>query len=344
MSDFEKIIQETIKEHFEDDIELCKTISECHFIDKIIRPRTTSKTIGYFEAINTLYVLLDDYINVKNSGGISSKEITKKVKLRPFSKLAQNQSLTRRLYNKENPNLSPIVSKTKGIYKINESLMAVVIDNKSYDIAKLCKDIINKYINYKQSTLQELIQECNKHLNKSNKEAFDFLLDLLTNADAQKFEIISYCILKHYYIDKTCNIEIDGQKQSSKLHLHKMGRTNANDGGIDFLLKPIGTIFQVTKIESFNKLFQDIKKFNNLPITFVIQTNKDETSLKECIQQEALKNNYSKKEVENNLSLIEKIINTKELETYLKTIIYKGSKNEILKSIINQIEYEYYLQ
>lgn len=39
------------------------------------------------------------------------------------------------------------------------------------------------------------------------------------------------------------------------LRLYKTGRTNANDGGIDFVLKPVGRFFQVTEVGRYDKYF-----------------------------------------------------------------------------------------
>lgn len=50
-----------------------------------------------------------------------------------------------------------------------------------------------------------------------------------------------------------------------------MEGTNANDGGIDYIMKPLGRVFQVTEVLDFNKYFLDIDKLIHYPITFVIK-------------------------------------------------------------------------
>ena len=45
------------------------------------------------------------------------------------------------------------------------------------------------------------------------------------------------------------------------LVLYKTGRTNANDGGIDFVMKPLGRFFQVTETIDAGKYFLDIDFF-----------------------------------------------------------------------------------
>lgn len=72
---------------------------------------------------------------------------------------------------------------------------------------------------------------------------------------------MSYSILKFYYHDQTVyfGFDLDGL-QEENLHLYKTGRTNANDGGIDFVMRPLGRFFQVTETLNVNKYFLDIDK------------------------------------------------------------------------------------
>lgn len=41
------------------------------------------------------------------------------------------------------------------------------------------------------------------------------------------------------------------------VQLFRTGRTDANDGGIDFVMKPVGRVFQVTETLDFKKYFLD---------------------------------------------------------------------------------------
>lgn len=106
---------------------------------------------------------------------------------------------------------------------------------------------------------------------KTKKETINNLLT--ENAEARIFEIISYAILKNHY--KNVKIYIGYNKNSLQeefLHLYKTGRTNANDGGIDFVMRPIGRFFQVTEVNNYDKYLLDIDKVMHFPITFVIKT------------------------------------------------------------------------
>ena len=106
----------------------------------------------------------------------------------------------------------------------------------------------------------------------------EFVLGLLApNVDARIFEIVSFAILKYFYFDQTVffGFEIDDIEEEN-LKLYKTGRTNANDGGIDFVMKPLGRFFQVTETTDVKKYFLDIDKLEKFPVTFVVKS--DETS------------------------------------------------------------------
>ena len=47
------------------------------------------------------------------------------------------------------------------------------------------------------------------------------------------------------------------------MELYKTGRVGANDGGIDFVLRPHGRFFQATEVLDFGKYFLDIDKISN---------------------------------------------------------------------------------
>jgi len=57
-----------------------------------------------------------------------------------------------------------------------------------------------------------------------------------------------------------------------KWELFKLGRVNANDGGIDYLLLPVGRVFQATETLDLKKFYLDIERVGSYPITFVIKS------------------------------------------------------------------------
>src|SRR5690606_24939062 len=94
-----------------------------------------------------------------------------------------------------------------------------------------------------------------------------------SNADARLFEVASYVLLAEFYREQTVWIGKDSNSiEERPMLLFKTGRTNANDGGIDFVLRPGGRFFQVTETLDFGKYFLDLEKVNRFPITFVVKT------------------------------------------------------------------------
>ncbi|MGB3508834.1 MAG: hypothetical protein WBA93_06250 [Microcoleaceae cyanobacterium] len=80
--------------------------------------------------------------------------------------------------------------------------------------------------------------------------------------------------MKYYYQEQTVFFCFGIEDiQQENLKLYKTGRTNANDGGIDFdfVMKPLVRFFQVTETTDFKKYFLDIDKIEKYPITFVIK-------------------------------------------------------------------------
>ena len=88
--------------------------------------------------------------------------------------------------------------------------------------------------------------------------------------DARVFEIVSYAILKEHYGAQSVfwGWELESIHEEG-LVLYKTGRTNANDGGIDFVMRPLGRFFQVTETVDVRKYFLDIDKVQRFPLTFV---------------------------------------------------------------------------
>ena len=119
------------------------------------------------------------------------------------------------------------------------------------------------------SVLQKMAQLTNYEEKK--KEITSLLNE---DAEARIFEIISYAILKNHYKNTKVyfGYSLDAIKEEY-LHLYKTGRTNANDGGIDFVMRPLGRFFQVTEVNTYDKYLLDIDKVMHFPITYVIKTS-----------------------------------------------------------------------
>lgn len=139
------------------------------------------------------------------------------------------------------------------------------------------------------------------------------------NDDARLFEIVSFSILKYYYHDKHIfwgYVETELKKDS--LVLYKTCRTNANDGGIDFVMKPLGVFFQVTETLDSKKYFLDIDKIQKFQITFVIKSMDSDATIRNNIEKNARASCIIKSIVDRYMACIEEIINIPELEKRLR--------------------------
>ena len=125
------------------------------------------------------------------------------------------------------------------------------------------------------------------------------------------------------------------------LHLYKTGRTNANDGGIDFVMKPLGRFFQVTETLDFKKYFLDIEKIERYPLSFVIKSVESVEDLKEKLRRDAIKTYVIEQVVEDYLACIEEIINIPILKEYLVILDKRNMIQEVLKEIILQSKVEF---
>ena len=92
-------------------------------------------------------------------------------------------------------------------------------------------------------TFDNDIEELRGLTNYSEKKAKINAL-LTEDAEACIFEIISYAILKNHYKNITVFFGYTRDTiDEVALELFKTGRTNANDGGIDFVMRPVGRFF-----------------------------------------------------------------------------------------------------
>ena len=163
-----------------------------------------------------------------------------------------------------------------GRYWINEALLVITTTSGSVNIANAIIRIIDRYIELKLEGFQQFfnqLEELKATYDDDAESARDFILTFLNpQVDARIFEIVSFGILKYHYIKKSVLWGPDESNlRRQNLVLYKTGRTNANDGGIDFIMIPTGRIFQVTEVLDFKKYFLDIDKINRFPITFVVK-------------------------------------------------------------------------
>ena len=290
---FTEKIFEILTAHFDDEAltvfngsELLKYINQ-----KTVSAHKGSKSRGSFGNLYAIYVLVEDYIsNGFNEKGDYSKyegakfsALFKRQRELPFGAKLQNHALNQRMnqeFRKYFPTCDYIpilrVVETKR-YWINANAIELEINKSKYNISQAIIEIIEAYTASKTSAFESFIETCEtlKSIEDENPEKIkSFILGLLEpNIDARIFEIVSYSILKADYKEKLVyfGFTVDSIEPEN-LKLYKTGRTNANDGGIDFVMQPLGRFFQVTETTDVRKYFLDIDKLEKFPITFVVKS------------------------------------------------------------------------
>lgn len=290
------------------------------------------KARGSFANLYAVYVLIEDYLHNgfdKKSGyskyeGAEFTKLFKRQRELPFGAKLQNHALNNRMnseFEKFFPSseYTPILRNLEtNRYWFNENLIKIRVGRKKHNIATAVLEIIDTYAQTKKDALEQFVQSCielQKIKKKNSSEVEKFILKLLQpNVDARLFEIVSYAILKYYYHNQKIywGFDIDKTKEDN-LTLYKTGRTNANDGGIDFVMKPLGRFFQVTETLDVKKYFLDIDKIHRYPITFVIKSEESKRKLLKGIRDNALRVYSIKVVVDKYMQSIEEVINIPQL-------------------------------
>ena len=321
-----------------------------------------SKARGNFGSIYSIYALAEDYVqrgfhlsgNYKDAEGAKFTELRKRQRELPFGEKLQNHHLNHRL-NQEFQKLFRIANALPVIrdpethrYWINERLLIVTVNGVVYNLATVILKIIDAYIMAKQESFHLFIQDCERIQQASNEpeQAVDFIAGLLRpNVDARIFEIVSFAILKTHYGDMSVywGWELDKIEEES-LVLFKTGRTNANDGGIDFVMRPLGRFFQVTETLDMEKYFLDIDKVQKYPITFVVKTQLGIAKVMESIQQQAEEQYPVRSIVKRYMECIEEIINIPILMERLQEIIDAEKIQGVMEEIIKHSRVEFNIE
>jgi hypothetical protein len=319
-----------------------------------------SKARSSFANLYAIYVILEEYITKgfnkkgdysKYEGALFNKLFARQREL-PFGGSLQNHALNNRMnseFQKYFPNSEyiPILRnlETKR-YWINENLLKVKVGRSNINLAESIIEIIDEYVKTKQDAFQRFVKSCEELqvIGKTTPaKVQEFIIGLLApNVDARLFEIVSYSILKFYYHDQIIiwGFEMD-KLTTENLKLFKTGRTNANDGGIDFVMKPLGRFFQVTETLDFKKYFLDIDKIQKYPITFVIKSVEIIDDLKNKIQENASKTYSIKAIVDKYMDCIEEVINISTLNERFNEAVKQGYLNNILDEIVTQSKVEF---
>ncbi len=319
-----------------------------------------SKARGSFANLYAIYVIIEDYIakGFSKKGNYATYEgalfcnlFTRQREL-PFGSKLQNHALNNRMnaeFQKYFPSTEfvPILRNLEtNRYWINENLLIIQTGKKSFNIAQTVIKIIDEYVKTKQDAFQRFVKSCEElqQIGITTPEKIEaFIIGLLApNVDARLFEIVSYSILKYYYNDQQIywGYELDKLKKEN-LKLYKTGRTNANDGGIDFVMRPLGKFFQVTETLDFKKYFLDIEKIQKYPISFIIKSDEPVDAILQKIKTNAIKTYSIEVIVDNYMLCIEEVINIPILTTRFEDTVRQGYLNNILNEIVLQSKVEF---
>lgn len=199
----------------------------------------------------------------------------------------QNHALNSRVnfefHNKFPAAINDLIISNNGKYLLHIDYLYIGL----FDISKICCEIIERYIQLiseKDHELAQILEHLQTLTDTSDKKAH--LRKLLNEeTEARIFEIISYSILKNHYKNTTVYLGYSlDELHKEPLQLYKTGRTNANDGGIDFVMRPLGRFFQVTEVDNYDKYLLDIDKVLHFPVTFVIKTRAPKTAVMNSLE------------------------------------------------------------
>ena len=362
--EFTDIILEVLEDEFPGNAE--EVFNNSDLIQYInIKTRSASrgsKARGSFGNHYAIYVLVEDYVNrgfhtnseYASYEGARFSDLLRRQRQLPFGSKLQNHALNHRL-NQEfrryfpTSDYQPILRDTQtSRYWINENLLIVTVEGLTYRLAPAILRIIDSYVAAKQDAFESFIRACERlHTIQSDRpEAVQsFIADLLRpNVDARIFEIVSYAILRPYYGDQ---FVYWGWSQDDineeALVLYKTGRTNANDGGIDFVMRPLGRFFQVTESVDFRKYFLDIDKVQRYPITFVIKSSDPIDLVEDQIRTQALRSYGIVAIVDRYMDSIEELLNIPILLDRLEQVISNGNLDDIVSELVIQSRVEFNL-
>ncbi|MBE9226957.1 restriction endonuclease [Phormidium sp. LEGE 05292] len=330
---------------------------------KTLSANRGSKSRAAFANHYAIYVLIEDYLtkefNIKNGyddyEGAQYKLLLSRQRELPFGSKLQNHALNHRLneefkkYFPTSPYLPIIRDAKTNRYWINENLIKFTIDNQQINIAEAIRDIIDAYVEARRKAFNEFMIYCQEMIDIQQQEpqrAIEFIRSLLKpNIDARVFEIVSYAILKEYYAEQLIYWGWSPDELNAEyLVLYKTGRTNANDGGIDFVMKPLGRFFQVTETIDAGKYFLDIDKVQRYPITFVVKTEQTIDEVLKRVEEQATTRYKVKAIVRRYIECVEEVINIPELMRRFDAVLERNRGGEVIEEIVLQSRIEFNLE
>lgn len=319
-----------------------------------------SKSRSSFANLYAVYVLAEDYLakgygkraDYKDYEGAKFTALFKRQRELPFGQKLQNHALNSRLneeFKKHNPTLDAILilrDLQTERYWINENVLRVKVGQETVSIAAAIIAIIDAYVGAKKDAFQSFIADCErmaKLKQEGAKETIPFVASLVKrNVDARVFEIVSFAILRAHYGAKSVFWGWTRDELTEEpLVLYKTGRTNANDGGIDFVMRPLGRFFQVTETVDAGKYFLDIDKVQRFPITFIVKSEQTVEALKASIRAQAQSRHSVTKVVDRYMACVEEVVNIPMLLALFDAVVKADKLQDVLDEIVRQSKLEF---
>ncbi len=327
---------------------LKNSIIHRYIIRKTKASERDSKARRSLGNLYALYVLCHEYLN-DNETGSTFTDLMGKMNKMPFGAKLQNHPLDNRLNDEMRrqygvaDDLLPVQPADLGDgRKARKISVALLSENgmNPKETATYVVASIEKYIQIIDDNQTAYLNEIEKA--DSDKEIADLVNQAFEyTSDARLFEIISFSLLHLYYRQTDVTLIFNGLTKTEKLCLYRTGRTNANDGGIDFVLKPLGKFFQVTETLDFKKYFLDFDKINRFQLSFVIKTDLTSDEVRDQISSTA-KKSLSPDLVQRYVGLFDDIYTLNELRNILDWVQKSHELITQLKEIIiNCFKLEY---
>lgn len=351
-----------LKRHFPEKAEEVLSLSELilYLNVKTKAANRNSKSRGSFANLYAIFVLIEDYLSkgFHKSGsynqyqGAQFTALLSRQRELPFGRKLQNHALNHRLneeykkYFPESQFLPILRDNDTNRYWINENILIVKTSNGNVNIAEAVLEIINDYVDARKKEFNEFLEYCENIIRIQKEDPgklVGFIRGLLRpDVDARIFEIVSYAILKHNYAGQKIYWGWDIEDLTEEqLMLYKTGRTNANDGGIDFVMRPLGRFFQVTETIDSGKYFLDIDKVQRYPITFVVKTELHVDEIIDKVESQAQARYSIVAIVRRYMQSIEEVINIPMLLAILNDLLKEGKGGLVINEILTQSKLEF---
>jgi hypothetical protein len=359
MTDVQNFVEELIRIEYP---ECWPAILRTEIIDYLTKKTQSvykgSKARGSFANLYAIYVLVEDYINngflndpqgYAQYEGMRFADAFERQRQLPFGEKLQNHALNHRCnqeFLKYYPHLQagPIRRIETGRYWINDDLLFIECDGQQISLAPIIIKIIDRYVELKREGFETFFETMQALAREGDPSALaSFIREQLEpQVDARIFEIVSFALTKFHFSRDSVYFGQEPEKiRKVPLQVFRTGRTNANDGGIDFIMQPLGRIFQVTEVLDLRKYFLDIGKLNRYPITFIVKRdNTPENIMGEIVS--LAPSYYPDPDVrESYLEAIEEIMTIPTLVSYLGELIEVGLLEGVAEEIITQCKVEF---